>query len=303
MNQALSKTRDSRDELAQYMREVKRTPLLTRKEEFALAQRLADGGDVDAAHRLITANLRFVVKVAMEYRSYGIKTLDLVQEGNVGLMHAVRKFDPSRGYRLITYAVWWIRAYIQSYLLRGFSLVKMGTTQNQRRLFFKLPAANAELNVRYQGSLSGSEREEKLAEMLNVSLKEVRSMTLRTAARDFSLDMTLDDGNDSSYLDMLPDNDAPGTEVKVAAQELQENLIDELAAAMTHLNDREREIIRLRYLQDDAPTLREVGASWGVSRERARQIEAAARGKMKQFLLGQSKVLPDFLPGMQTLAA
>jgi len=303
MNQTLSTSRDNRDELAQYMREVKRTPLLTREEEFELATRLADDGDVEAAHRLVTANLRFVVKVAMEYRSYGMKTLDLVQEGNVGLMHAVRKFDPGRGYRLITYAVWWIRAYIQSYLLKGYSLVKLGTTQNQRKLFFKLPAANAELDAMHHGDLTTSEREEKLAELLNVPLKEVRSMQMRTAARDFSLDLTLDESSDATYMDMLPDDDALGTESSVAAREVQEKLVVELAAAMEQLNEREREVIRLRYLDDNPPTLREVGASWGVSRERARQIEAAARQKMKRFLLGRSQILSDVFVNVPAVAA
>jgi RNA polymerase sigma-32 factor len=270
MNQTLSTSRDNRDELAQYMREVKRTPLLTREEEFELATRLANDGDIDAAHRLVTANLRFVVKVAMEYRSYGMKTLDLVQEGNVGLMHAVRKFDPRRGYRLITYAVWWIRAYIQSYLLKGYSLVKLGTTQNQRKLFFKLPAANAELDAMHHGDLTTSEREGKLAKLLNVPVKEVRSMQMRTAARDFSLDITLDESSEATYMDLLPDDTALSTETDVANRELQEKLVVELADAMEQLNDREREVIRLRYLDDNPPTLREVGASWGVSRERAR---------------------------------
>jgi RNA polymerase sigma-32 factor len=303
MNQTLSTSRDNRDELAQYMREVKRTPLLTREEEFELATRLANDGDIDAAHRLVTANLRFVVKVAMEYRSYGMKTLDLVQEGNVGLMHAVRKFDPRRGYRLITYAVWWIRAYIQSYLLKGYSLVKLGTTQNQRKLFFKLPAANAELDAMHHGDLTTSEREGKLAKLLNVPVKEVRSMQMRTAARDFSLDITLDESSEATYMDLLPDDTALSTETDVANRELQEKLVVELADAMEQLNDREREVIRLRYLDDNPPTLREVGASWGVSRERARQVEAAARQKMKRYLLGRSQVLADVFVGVPAVAA
>lgn len=298
MSQALSKS-DRQDDLAVYMKEAKRFKLLTREEEHDLAVQLQEFNDVDAAHKLITANLRFVVKIAMEYRSYGMRTLDLVQEGNVGLMHAVRKFDPSRGYRLITYAVWWIRAYIQSYLLRAWSMVKMGTTQAQRRLFFKLPAARAELERRTDDDvlLSPDERNAALADLIGVKASEVSSMEMRTAARDFSLDMTLEDSGDTSHLDLLTD-DSADQEAMVLASEVRTGLSEEIQAALTTLNSREREVIERRYLADDKPTLREIGSDWGVSRERARQIEAVARKKLQEYLLDNSRVLDAVLPSV-----
>jgi RNA polymerase sigma-32 factor len=285
--------------LDRYMTEIRRFPLLTREEERALAIRLRDEQDVDAAHQLVTSNLRFVVKVAMEYRNYGARLLDLVQEGNVGLMHAVRKFDPDRGYRLITYAVWWIRAYIQSYLLRAFSLVKMGTTQAQRRIFFRLGAAKNRLEQSLGADmvlLSESERHTELARVLGVKESDISEMEMRMSARDFSLDLALEDAGDTTYLDVLPDEDSETSEALVARREIDEGINADLAEALKALSGREREVIELRYLSDDPPTLREVGARWGVSRERARQIEAAAREKLKKHLLEKSEVLREVMP-------
>lgn len=285
--------------LDRYMTEIRRFPLLTREEEQALAVRLRDEQDVDAAHRLVTSNLRFVVKVAMEYRNYGARLLDLVQEGNVGLMHAVRKFDPDRGYRLITYAVWWIRAYIQSYLLRAFSLVKVGTTQAQRRIFFRLGAAKNRLEQSLGSDvalLSDSERHTELARALGVRESDISEMEMRMSARDFSLDLALEEGGDATHLDVLPDDDGPSTEALVAQRELDEGISADLAEALKALSGREREIIELRYLSEDPPTLREVGARWGVSRERARQIEAVAREKLKKHLVHKSEVLKEWMP-------
>lgn len=284
--------------LDQYMSEVRRFKLITREEEAELARKLRDDGDVEAAHKLVTSNLRFVVKVAMEYRSYNARMLDLVQEGNVGLMHAVRKFDPERGYRLITYAVWWIRAYIQSYLLKAFSLVKIGTTQAQRRIFFRLGAARK--NMQYQlgeelDDMSPSERHQELADQLGVREKDVSSMEMRMSARDFSLDLALEENGDVTHLDVLAD-DGANTEALVGAAELRAGISDDLADALKVLNEREREVIELRHLGDDKPTLREVGKRWGVSRERARQIEAAAKEKIKKHLLKNSAALRDMLP-------
>lgn len=285
--------------LDRYMTEIRRFPLLTREEEHALAVRLRDEQDVDAAHHLVTSNLRFVVKVAMEYRNYGARLLDLVQEGNVGLMHAVRKFDPDRGYRLITYAVWWIRAYIQSYLLRAFSLVKVGTTQAQRRIFFRLGAAKNRLEQSLGADmalLSESERHTELARALGVRESDISEMEMRMSARDFSLDLALEEGGDATHLDVLPDDDGPSTEALVAQREMAEGISADLAEALKALSGREREIIELRYLSEDPPTLREVGARWGVSRERARQIEAVAREKLKKHLVRKSDVLREMMP-------
>jgi RNA polymerase sigma-32 factor len=283
------------DGLDTYMREVRRIPLLSRDEEQSLAERWAADADVDAAHKLVTSNLRFVVKVAMEYRSYGMRILDLVQEGNVGLMHAVRKFDPARGYRLITYAVWWIRAYIQTYLLRGYSLVKMGTTQAQRRLFFKLSAAQREMERNmWDEALSPEERHAYLADKLGVRAKDVSQMEMRMAARDFSLDLSLDEAGETTHLDML-ESEVESSDAIVATRQMSAAIAIDLADAMESLNEREREVIELRYMQDEPPTLKEIGKSWGVSRERARQIEAAAREKLKKHLMANSRVTQEAL--------
>lgn len=285
--------------LDRYMTEIRRFPLLSREEEQALAFRLRDEQDLEAAHQLVTSNLRFVVKVAMEYRNYGARLLDLVQEGNVGLMHAVRKFDPDRGYRLITYAVWWIRAYIQSYLLRAFSLVKVGTTQAQRRIFFRLGAARNQLEQSLGADvalLSEGERHQELARALGVRERDISEMEMRMSARDFSLDLALEAGGDVTHLDVLADEDGPSSESLVAQRELDEGISADLAEALRSLSGREREVIELRFLSEDPPTLREVGARWGVSRERARQIEAVARQKIKKHLLEKSEVLREVLP-------
>lgn len=284
--------------LDQYMREVRRFPLLSRDEERELALRLRDEDDVEAAHRLVTANLRFVVKVALEYRGYGARTLDLVQEGNVGLMHAVRKFEPDRGYRLITYAVWWIRAYIQSYLLKAYSLVKVGTTQAQRRIFFRLGAARNRLEQHLgveASQLSDAERHAALAEALGVRESEVSEMEMRLSARDFSLDLALEEDGGTTHLDALPDVQSPSSESLVAHRELQEGIRSDLQAAIAELSPREREIIELRYLRDEPPTLREVGQRFGISRERARQIESVARDRLRRHLLRRSEATRSFL--------
>jgi len=294
MSTALSRRQDS-DGLDTYMREVRRIPLLTREEEQRLARRLVEEDDLDAAHRLVTANLRFVVKIAYEYKAYGLKMLDLVQEGNVGLMHAVKKFDPDRGYRLITYAVWWVRAYIQSYLLRAWSMVKIGTTQAQRRIFFKLASTRAQLDAAGQLPEDHAERAEILAESLGVKASEISMMEMRLAARDFSLDKALDDSSENTHMDLLVD-ESDGSEALVERQEIQEELSRSVSEGLTTLNAREREVIVLRHLSSEPLTLREIGAMWGVSRERARQIEAAAKEKLRAFLTERSAVVRELMP-------
>jgi RNA polymerase sigma-32 factor len=285
---ALERNSGIYDGLDQYMTEVKRVPLLKREEEHALAMRLHDEGDVDAAHRLVTANLRFVVKVAFEYKAYGLRLLDLVQEGNIGLMHAVRKFDPDRGYRLITYAVWWIRAYIQAHLLASWSLVRIGTTQAQRRLFFKLTKARAELAAA-GGDLSDVERHQALATALGVKQSEVSDMEVRLALRDYSLDMRLDEESGTTHMDLLVDDTDTGALVE--GRLFREDRSAALDEALTILSPREREIIQLRYLSDEPMTLRDVGARFGISRERARQIEAVAKEKLRARLFARDDVM------------
>ena len=300
---SLVKSNTQNDGVDTYMAEVKKIPLLTREQEEALAVRLRDDDDVEAAHLLVTSNLRFVVKIAMEYKGYGTRMLDLIQEGNVGLMHAVRKFDPDRGYRLITYAVWWIRAYIRSYLVKAWSMVKIGTTQAQRKLFYKLREAQKELRQSGEGDLlSADDRHALLSERLGVRPKDVSEMEMRMAARDFSLDVAIDEVGETTRLDLLLD-EGPDTESLVAAHEINSQLSGDIAAGMARLNAREQEIIQRRYLSDDKPTLKEVGASWGVSRERARQIEAAAKKKLGAYLVDNSRALRALLPEVLALPA
>jgi RNA polymerase sigma-32 factor len=229
-----------------YVAEINRYQLLTREEEMELARNYRDNSDLQAAHKLVVSNLRFVVKIAHEYRGYGLKLLDLIQEGNIGLMMAVKKFDPDKGYRLISYAVWWIRAYIQNFIIKSWSLVKLGTTQAQRKLFFKLR----------------SERE-----------------------RDFSLDAELDEGARQTHLDLLADN-GTSQEEKVADMEQRRLVRSKVQEAMEHLNIKERYIVQHRLMTDEPMTLQEIGQHFSISRERARQIEGNVIRKIRAVLVG-----------------
>lgn len=285
--------------LERYMGEVKRIPMLTREEEDALARQYRDHGDVQAAHRLVTANLRFVVKVAYQFRAYGLRMLDLIQEGNLGLMRAVQKFNPDRGYRLISYAVWWIKAFLQAYVLRNYSMVKLGTTQAQRKLFFRLRGAKAKLEQEVETSgeaMSPQERNARLAVDLGVEESDVDEMELRLAARDFSLDAEVGEDGKESHVDLLP-SPADSQEDVVGRNEVQRLLKQDVGAALAILSDKERLIVKERIMADDPPTLREIGERWGVSRERARQIEANAIKKIKGYLTAHSDVVVDALPG------
>jgi RNA polymerase sigma-32 factor len=262
-----------------YLAQINRFDLLSREEEHELAERYRRQGHLNAAHRLICANLRFVVKIAHEYRAYGMKTLDLVQEGNIGLMMAVKKFDPERGMRLITYAVWWIRAYIQSYIIRSWSLVKIGTTQAQKRLFFKLSQAREAIR-----RLTGGEDDlEEVARQLHVRDKEVVEMTQRMGARDASLDLELSEGADYTLLDTLAD-DRDNQEDLLLQREEQSLLASRMQQALGRLNERERRIIHERILSDQPRTLQELAEEYGISRERIRQVEKNALEKLKGTL-------------------
>jgi RNA polymerase sigma-32 factor len=258
------------DTFEHYMVQVNRFDLLSAEQEYDLAVRHMQDGDMDAAHRLVCANLRFVVKVANEYRGYGLRLLDLVQEGNVGLMMAVKKFDPSRGTRLITYAVWWIRAYIQNYIMRSWSLVKIGTTQMQKKLFFKLAQTrNALLNQ------TGSEDIEDIARELDVNQEIVVEMSQRMGRRDASLDVELTEGEGYTLLHTLPDK-ADNQETLLLANEERRLNAERTQAALSVLNPRERSIITQRILADPPATLQDIADEYGVSRERIRQIEQNA---------------------------
>jgi len=266
------------DAFDHYMTQVNRFDLLSREDEVALARRYRLDGDIDAAHRLITSNLRFVVKVANEYRHYGVKLIDLVQEGNIGLMMAVKKFDPERGIRLISYAVWWIRAYIQNFILKSWSLVKIGTTQAQKKLFFKLKQTKAALL-----RLTGQEDEVEIADRLDVSTTEVAEMSARLSSRDASLDLELVEGDDYTLLSTLADE--RDNQEQLLAEKEQQTAARALAGqALATLNSREQTIIRARILDDDQLTLQELADRFGISRERVRQLEQNALKKMKGAL-------------------
>lgn len=266
------------DSFEHYMKQVKRFELLSRDEEMRLARRYRQQGDLEAAHRLTCANLRFVVKVALEYRGYGLRNLDLIQEGNIGLMMAVKKFDPERGIRLISYAVWWIRAYIQNFIVRSWSLVKIGTTQAQKKLFFKLNQARNSMR-----QMTGTESTEQLAEQLEVRDQEIAEMALRLGQRDASLDLELVAGEGFTLLDTLADGrDNQETSLMRRQESRQDRRQVQRALAM--LNPRERQIVQDRFYTENQRTLQELANDYGISRERVRQIEKAALEKLRKEL-------------------
>jgi RNA polymerase sigma-32 factor len=271
--------------LERYLAEINRYPLLTPEEEQSLARTYRQKGDTRAAHRLVTANLRFVVKVAYEYRSYGFKMSDIIQEGNIGLMKAVEKFDPDKGIRLVSYAVWWIRAYIQNYILKSYSLVKIGTTQAQRKLFFSLGRTKRELDKTSaeHGFDSDGENSSKIAKKLKVKPGEVDEMTQRMGGRDLSLDAPMGEGGASAHLDFLA-GDAPPQDDELAAAQEQTILRRRIGEALAALNTRERYIVEQRVMSDQPMTLNELGDHFGCSRERARQLETRAKAKLKREL-------------------
>jgi RNA polymerase sigma-32 factor len=268
-----------------YLSEINQFPLLTVEEEQNLARLYRRKGDGRAAHRLVTANLRFVVKVAYEYRSYGFKMADLIQEGNIGLMKAVQKFDPDKGIRLISYAVWWIRAYIQNYILKGWSLVKLGTTQAQRKLFFSLARTKRELDKTSadHGADSDAEDTSKIAKKLNVKATEVAEMTQRMEGRDLSLDAPMCGDGGYSHVDFVAGFGQTQDHELSAAQE-QSLVQSRVGEALARLDERERYIIEKRVMTDKPLTLKELGEHFGFSRERARQLEIRAKEKLKAEL-------------------
>jgi len=267
------------DTFEHYMVQVNRFDLLSAEEEYHLAVRHIEEGDMTAAHRLICANLRFVVKIANEYRGYGLRLLDLVQEGNIGLMMAVKKFDPSRGTRLITYAVWWIRAYIQNYIMRSWSLVKIGTTQLQKKLFFKLAQTRNALR-----NLTGSEQFDEIARDLEVNEDLVMEMSQRMGRRDTSLDVELSEGEGYTLLSTLADT-SDNQEDLLLAHEDRKIKEERTSAALATLNPRERQIIEQRILSETPSTLQELADEFDISRERVRQIEQNALGKLRTVLI------------------
>lgn len=267
------------DTLDLYIAQIKKFDLLSREEEYRLAAAYRNQGDRLAAQQLICANLRFVVKIAHEYRGYGLKTLDLIQEGNIGMMMALRKFDPERGLKFITYAVWWIRAYINNFIMKSWSLVKIGTTQAQKKLFFKLNQTRRALR-----RLTGSEDSQDIANELAVRDDEVEEMALRMAARDASLNLELTEDSDYTLLDSLAD-ERDSQETLLLEHEEAHLLSTRVEDALAVLKDRERHIVQQRILCDTPQTLQELADHYGVSRERIRQIEKSALEKLKGQLV------------------
>ncbi len=265
------------DSLTLYLAEIRKFPVLTPDEERLYAVKFFEEKDLEAAHRLITANLRFVVKIAGEYKAYGMKMLDLIQEGNIGLMMAVRKFDPHKGIRLISYAVWWIRAYIQNYIISAWSLLKIGTTQAQKKLFFKLNQAKNAIR-----RLTGGDDMEATALSLHVKESEVIEMDQRMRG-DYSLDAELVDGEGLTMLEALAD-ERQNQEEALAEQQEASLLHGQVTQAMERLNEKERYVIEKRVTADDPHTLQEIADHFAISRERVRQIEEGALKKIKAYL-------------------
>lgn len=258
-----------------YIAEINRFPILSADEEFRLAVQLVKYNDMEAAEKLVVSNLRFVVKIAHEYRNYGLKLADLVQEGNIGLMHAVKKFDPYKGYRLISYAVWWIRAYIQNYIIKSWSLVKIGTTQAQRRLFFKLGQAKKRLTELSEKRPEFGE----IAETLGVRPEEIAEMDQRMNQRDLSLDVSVGEDGESTHMDYLTYK-GEDQETALIRKEEMELVQQNISRALTGLNEKESFIIKNRVMADNPLTLQEIGDRYHITRERARQIEKQALRKL-----------------------
>ncbi len=264
--------------LSRYLAEIKRFPMLEPQEEFMLAKRWREHDDRDAAHKLVTSHLRLVAKIAMGYRGYGLPIGEVISEGNVGLMQAVRRFEPDKGFKLATYAMWWIRASIQEYILRSWSLVKMGTTANQKKLFFNLRKAKSKISAFEEGDLR-DDQVEIIATRLGVGKQDVIDMNRRLSG-DASLNTPLREDGEGEWQDWLVD-DSISQEIALADRQEADARHGALRAALTVLNPRERRIFEARRLADDPITLEDLSTEFGVSRERVRQIEVRAFEKVQ----------------------
>jgi RNA polymerase sigma-32 factor len=268
--------------LQRYLQEIRKFPMLDPGEEYMLAKRWREHDDPEAAHRLVTSHLRLVAKIAMGYRGYGLPLAELISEGNVGMMQAVKRFDPDRGFRLATYAMWWIRASIQEYVLHSWSLVKMGTTAAQKKLFFNLRRLKGQIQAIEEGDLS-PENVKKIAEVLEVPEADVVSMNQRLAGADHSLNAPLRADSEGEWQDWLVD-ETDDQETKLSERQELGVRRDLLRDAMTHLNERERDILVARRLTDQPATLEDLSQRYGVSRERVRQIEVRAFDKLQRAI-------------------
>ena len=269
--------------LSRYLSEIRKFPMLAKDEEFMLAKRWQEHEDPEAAHRLVTSHLRLVAKIAMGYRGYGLPIGEVISEGNVGLMQAVKKFDPDKGFRLATYAMWWIRASIQEYILRSWSLVKMGTTAAQKKLFFNLRKAKSEISALQEGDLH-PDQVSTIATKLGVLNEEVISMNRRLSGGDASLNSPMRADSESEWQDWLVDDTTPSQETVVADTQEKNIRMSLLEEAMTELTDRERHILTERRLKDEPTTLEDLASQYGVSRERVRQIEVRAFEKLQKSM-------------------
>jgi RNA polymerase sigma-32 factor len=284
--------------LSHYLEEIRRFPMLEPQQEYMLAKSWREHGDRDAAHKLVTSHLRLVAKIAMGYRGYGLPISEVISEGNVGLMQAVKRFEPEKGFRLATYAMWWIKAAIQEYILRSWSLVKMGTTANQKKLFFNLRKAKSRINALDEGDLH-PDQVKLIAKRLGVTEQDVVDMNRRLGG-DASLNAPIrDDGDAGEWQDWLVD-DAPSQERTLAESEELDNRRAALSDALGVLNDRERRIFEARRLADDPITLEELAEEFGVSRERVRQIEVRAFEKVQKAV--RSRVAAMESPSAQPVA-
>jgi RNA polymerase sigma-32 factor len=266
------------DPLTQYLAEIRKYPLLTPEEEKELAIRYFEKGDPLAAEKLVTSNLRFVVKIALEYAKMGAKLMDIVQEGNVGLMHAVKEYNPYKGVKLITYAVWWIRGYIREFLLKQYSMVKIGTTQNQKKLFYNLEKEKRKLLQEGEQSTTAL-----LSSRLGIPEKDVELMELRMGGKDISLDAPIDDDGSTHLVDLQKDSSNPENELEVL--ELIDLLKEKIEEIKPSLNDKEKDILENRILADEPETLQQIGDKYGITRERARQLEERLLKNLKEKFL------------------
>jgi RNA polymerase sigma-32 factor len=271
--------------LSRYLQEIRKFPMLTPEEEYQLAKKWKDEGDERAAHKLVTSHLRLVAKIAMGYRGYGLPVGELISEGNVGMMQAVKRFDPDRGFRLATYAMWWIRAAIQEYILHSWSLVKMGTTAAQKKLFFNLRRLKAQMSALDEGDLK-SEQVEKIAKALQVPEGDVISMNRRLASPDHSLNAPVRADSEGEWQDWLVD-EGETQESELADREDLGNRRMLLGEALKNLNERERHILIERRLKDEPTTLEELSQQYNISRERVRQIEVRAFEKLQKSMKTQ----------------
>ncbi len=287
--------------LSHYLEEIRRFPMLEPKQEYNLARSWREHGDREAAHQLVTSHLRLVAKIAMGYRGYGLPISEVISEGNVGLMQAVKRFEPEKGFRLATYAMWWIKAAIQEYILRSWSLVKMGTTANQKKLFFNLRKAKSKISALEEGDLH-PDQVSLIAKRLGVTEQDVIDMNRRLGG-DASLNAPIrEEGDSGEWMDWLVD-EAPSQERLLAESEEKDNRHEALIGALDVLNDRERRIFEARRLADDPITLEDLASEFGVSRERVRQIEVRAFEKVQKAVKSRMAAMEQPTAAEAQLAA